>query len=160
MAKGKGDRVQVTDMNFGELLLEGLREVRAVQAGAAEPARRVRRAMTERDATVAPPVRYDGAGIRGIRERMGLSQGVFAKVLNASAETVKAWEQGKREPDGMAQALLHVADRHPAVLMERVQPKHRYSAGGAASADDGTDGRASSSEEAGGGAPSPDDSRR
>jgi putative transcriptional regulator len=52
---------------------------------------------------------------------MGLSQALFAQVLNASPETVKAWEQGKRVPDGMALALLEVAERSPDVLMSRVK---------------------------------------
>jgi len=44
-----------------------------------------------------------------------------ARLLNASSDTVKVWEQGKREPEGMAQALLQVADKHPEALLERVK---------------------------------------
>ncbi len=54
---------------------------------------------------------------------MGLSQAVFARVLNASSDTVKAWEQGKRQPDGMALTLLEIAERHPKVLLSRVRPQ-------------------------------------
>lgn len=118
-------RPQVTEENFGSLLLQGLEEARAVARGEAVPVRRTRRALSARAAEVAPPRAYGAAAIQAIRERMGLSQSVFARVLNASAETVKAWEQGKREPDGMALALLEVADRHPGVLLERVQEKRR-----------------------------------
>jgi putative transcriptional regulator len=117
------DRIEVTDDNFGELLIQGLREVRAIQGGESEPAHRVRRVVTVQDAEVKPPRHYKGAGIQKIRERMGLSQAVFARVLNASPDTVKAWEQGKREPDGMALALLEVADTHPEALLERVTEK-------------------------------------
>lgn len=123
MPKQDEDRIEVTDENFGELLIQGLREVRAIQRGESEPAHRVRRVVTAQEAEVEPPRHYKGAGIQKIRERMGLSQTVFARVLNASPETVKAWEQGKREPDGMALALLEVANNHPEALLERVREK-------------------------------------
>jgi len=40
---------------------------------------------------------------------------------------VKAWEQGKRVPDGIALALLQVADEHPEALMSRVGKKREAS---------------------------------
>ena len=123
MAEKSDERIEVTDENFGELLIKGLREVRAIQRGESEPAYRVRRVVTAQDADVDPPRHYKGEGIQQIRERMGLSQTVFARVLNASPDTVKAWEQGKREPDGMALALLEVADNHPEALLDRVREK-------------------------------------
>lgn len=113
--------IEVTEESFGDLLIEALTEARAVARGEAEPARRVRRPMTARTAAVQPPRDYDAGKIQEIRERMGLSQAVFARVLNASSDTVKAWEQGKRQPDGMALTLLEIAERHPKVLMERVR---------------------------------------
>ena len=78
---------------------------------------------------VQPPRQYEGAGIQRIREQPGLSQSVFAQVLNASAETVKAWEQGKRQPDGMALALLEIAEAHPEALMSRVRIKREVRGG-------------------------------
>lgn len=120
MPKKRDDSITVTEENFGDLLLDSLREARAISRGEAEPARRVRR-ITARGATVQPPPTYPAAAISRIRERMGLSQALFAQVLNASPETVKAWEQGKRVPDGMALALLEVAERSPDVLMFRVK---------------------------------------
>jgi putative transcriptional regulator len=123
MAEQNEDRIEVTDENFGDLLIRGLEEARSIRHGESEPARRVRRIVTTQDAAVEPPRHYNGAGVQQIRERMGLSQTVFAKVLNASPETVKAWEQGKREPDGMALALLEVADTHPEALLDRVREK-------------------------------------
>ena len=121
MASNNDEAVKVTDQNFGDLLIEGLREAVAVRRGHREPARRVRRPMTAREAVVLPPPQYRGPGIQLIREKLGLSQNVFAQVLNASPETVKAWEQGKRQPDGMALTLLEVADTHPEALMRRVR---------------------------------------
>lgn len=115
------DEIEVTEENFGDLLIEALTEARAVARGDAEPARRVRRPMTARTTAVRPPPVYGADKIQEIREKMGLSQAVFARVLNASSDTVKAWEQGKRQPDGMALTLLEIAERHPGVLLRRVR---------------------------------------
>jgi len=52
---------------------------------------------------------------------LALSQTVFAKALNVSAETVRSWEQEKRVPEGAALRLLQVADRHPEVILENVE---------------------------------------
>lgn len=123
MASVNDPRIEVTEESFGDLLIRGLREARAVVRGEAEPARRTRRAMTARDADVRAPRSYDGVGIRKIREGLGISQSLFARVLNASPETVKAWEQDKRLPDGMALTLLDVAERHPEALLDRVRAK-------------------------------------
>lgn len=124
MARNNDDAIEVTDQNFGDLLIEGLKEAVEVRRGNAQPARRVRR-LSARDAVVHPPRQYEGPGVQRIRERLGLSQSVFAQVLNASPETVKAWEQGKRQPDGMALTLLELAETHPEALMSRVRPRSR-----------------------------------
>lgn len=115
------DALTVTDQNFGDLLIEGLQEAVAVRRGEQAPAARVRRPMTARETIVQPPRRYAGPETQRIREQLGLSQSVFARVLNASAETVKAWEQGKRQPDGMALTLLEIAETHPEALLSRVR---------------------------------------
>jgi putative transcriptional regulator len=123
------EALEVTDENFGELLIEGLREVLAVERGELEPARRVRRVATIREAVVEPPRGYGAGEVQEIRERLGLSQTVFARVLNSSPDTVKAWEQGKRQPEGMALALLQIADEHPEALLSRVRTRHPGSGG-------------------------------
>jgi putative transcriptional regulator len=50
--------------------------------------------------------------------------------LNVSAETVRAWEQGKREPDGAALRLLQIAEQHPEWIMETVSIRDRVEVGG------------------------------
>ncbi len=122
MASSNDDAVRVTDHNFGDLLIEGLNEALEVRRGEREPARRVRR-LSAREAIVQPPRRREGTCVQQIREKLGLSQRVFAQVLNASPETVKAWEQGKRQPDGMALTLLDIAETHPEALLARVKSR-------------------------------------
>ena len=51
------------------------------------------------------------------------SQPIFALLLNVSVETERAWEQGRRTPEGSALRLLQVADASPAVLLRNVDVK-------------------------------------
>lgn len=59
--------------------------------------------------------------IAELRSRLGLSQPVFAQALNVSAETVRAWEQGKRLPDGAAARLLELVGKHPRLLLDGIR---------------------------------------
>lgn len=51
---------------------------------------------------------------RGVRERFGVSQEIFAERLGVSPETVRSWEQGRRSLKGPAKALLRFMAREPA----------------------------------------------
>ena len=112
--------------SFGERLIESAREAVRIERGEATPARVTR--YTASEARVEPPPQYPPKRIRGIRDRMALSQPVFAAALNVSPETVRAWEQGKREPDGATMRLLEVAEQCPEVLLKRVRPRTRKGA--------------------------------
>ncbi len=107
--------------SFGQKLIESAREAVEIQRGTKEPARVTR--YTAAEAKVEAPPRYVAERIREIRDEMALSQPIFAAALNVSPETVRAWEQGKREPDGPTLRLLEVAEQHPEVLLERVRPR-------------------------------------
>jgi putative transcriptional regulator len=82
--------------NIGKEILEGLRELKRGEFG------RV---------TNVPDV-------ASIREKTGLSQARFAKLLGVSVRTLQDWEQGRRAPSGAARTLLLVADRNPRALLE------------------------------------------
>ncbi len=47
------------------------------------------------------------------RNRVGLSQSEFAKLLGVSVRTVQDWEQGRRDPSGAARTLLRIAAQNP-----------------------------------------------
>jgi putative transcriptional regulator len=55
-----------------------------------------------------------------IREKLGLSQNKFARMLGISLSTLQNWEQGRREPDGPAKVLLNVAARYPDAVLNTV----------------------------------------
>ncbi len=58
-------------------------------------------------------ITFKPADIRAIRDSLGKSQTEFAMMIGVSVATLRNWEQGRRVPDGPAQALLRVAARNP-----------------------------------------------
>ncbi len=57
-----------------------------------------------------PPLPED---VRGIRQRLGLTQEQFASRYGFSVETIRNYEQGHRRPTGPARVLLRVIAREP-----------------------------------------------
>ena len=56
------------------------------------------------------------ADVRAIREQLGMTQTEFALMIGVSPATLRNWEQGRRQPEGPARALLRVAARNPAAV--------------------------------------------
>lgn len=54
----------------------------------------------------------DATGVKRIRERVRVSQSIFARYLNTSESTIQKWETGQKRPSGMAVKLLHVVSKH------------------------------------------------
>ena len=86
--------------SIGEEVLLGIRDIKAGRTG--------------RRFTV------DSYAIVRAREKSGLTQAEFAKLLGVSVRTLQDWEQGRREPNAAAQTLIKVAEKHPKVLRELV----------------------------------------
>ncbi len=105
--------------HLGSLLLQSMEQAVAIEAGRLAPARRHRR--TVRETKVAVPPQYRSARIRRLRESLGFSQPLFAKALNVSVGTVRAWEQGTRIPDGPSRRLLEVVEHDPNVILRTVR---------------------------------------
>lgn len=82
--------------NIGLEILEGIREIKRGGHG---------------HITTVP-------SIIAIREKTGLSQAQFARLLGVSVRTLQEWEQGRRAPSGAARTLLMIADKNPKALLE------------------------------------------
>jgi len=67
-----------------------------------------------------PPKPLNGRAVKRLRATLHASQAVFARYLNVSTKLVQAWEANRRNPEGPALVLLHIAAEQPAVL-ERVR---------------------------------------
>ncbi len=87
-------------------------ELTAAQLARAIPASLRRRLM-------AGDIR-SGDDIAALRRFVGLSQVQFARAVGISVSTLRNWEQGRRQPQGPAVALLRIAARHPRILRENL----------------------------------------
>ena len=88
--------------NDFELLCESIRQAGEIRRGVRKPSRTF---------VIEDP------DPKAIRERLGLSQSRFASIIGVSVRTLQNWEQGCREPEGPAKALLRVVDREPQAVL-------------------------------------------
>jgi putative transcriptional regulator len=56
--------------------------------------------------------------IKIVREKLNVSQNEFALMIGVSVRTLQNWEQGRRKPEGPAKALLRIASRNPAAVLD------------------------------------------
>ena len=82
-------------------LVESIRQAGRIRRGEAKPSREFRFAPTD---------------VKAIRSKLGKSQSEFALMIGVSVSTLQNWEQGRRRPEGPAQALLRVAAEAPEVV--------------------------------------------
>lgn len=93
----------MSERDIGQEILEGIRDIKAYQAG-----KKTLRVHTLKEP--APP--------KVIRTRLKLSQSAFAGLMGVSLRTVQDWEQGRRKPSGPAVALLQIVEQRPEVFMD------------------------------------------
>jgi putative transcriptional regulator len=95
-----------TKQTLGDLLVKSLTEVRDGLRG--QPGK-----LTMRTIEIPDPPPFGAAAVHKLRDRIGLSQGTFAKLLGVSRKLVEAWEAGTRTPSPMACRLLDAIARDP-----------------------------------------------
>jgi len=59
--------------------------------------------------------------VRAIRMKLGMTQEEFSARFGFSVNTLRHWEQGKREPEGPTRAYLLVIDRAPAAVQRALR---------------------------------------
>ncbi|KQP43697.1 NadS family protein [Pseudorhodoferax sp. Leaf274] len=91
------------DKTLFEDLVGSLQEAKAIARGTAAASRRFH--VTAPDA-------------RAVRDRIGLSQSEFAKLMRVSVKTLQNWEQHRRQPTGPAAALLTIVAAAPDVALK------------------------------------------
>ncbi|WP_163560298.1 type II toxin-antitoxin system MqsA family antitoxin [Halomonas sp. NO4] len=89
------------DRNLGEEILDGINEIRRFKKGE----------VSLRQHELSEP-----SAPKEIRLKLRLSQSAFAGLMGVSVRTIQDWEQGRREPQGPAVALLRIAEQHPEVF--------------------------------------------
>jgi putative transcriptional regulator len=61
------------------------------------------------------------ADVRAVRAKLGQSQTEFALMIGVSVATLRNWEQGRRQPEGPALALLRIATRNPRAVEQALR---------------------------------------
>ena len=93
----------MNNRDIGLEILDGINEIRNFKQG------KVSLKKTELSEPSQPQV---------IRSKLHLSQSAFAGLLGVSMRTLQDWEQGRRNPQGPAIALLRIAEQHPEVFAD------------------------------------------
>ena len=84
-------------------LIESIEEAGTIQKGMSKPSR---------------VFNYSPVDIKHLRKRLHVSQSQFALMIGVSKSTLQNWEQGRREPEGPAKALLRVVDKQPQAVLQ------------------------------------------
>lgn len=59
-----------------------------------------------------------GNEVANARMQLGMTQEVFAKLLNTPLGTVRGWEQGRRQPPPSTKILIRVVTKYPDQFLE------------------------------------------
>ena len=84
-------------------LVTSLKEAAAISKGKARPSRQFRVVTVN---------------VKDLRERIGLSQSEFARLVRVSIKTLQNWEQRRCNPTGPAAALLKIVATAPEVALK------------------------------------------
>ncbi len=71
--------------------------------------------------TMVPVKRLPLIDVRSVRQKLGLSQALFAERFGFAPATVRNWEQGRTQPDGPARVLLAVIAHHPEAVEDALR---------------------------------------
>ena len=93
-------------------LIESVREAGKIHRGERAPARRFV---------------FEPQDVRKIRAKLQKSQSEFAQMIGVSVATLQNWEQGRRQPEGPARALLVVASKAPRTVARALASATRRS---------------------------------
>ena len=77
-----------------------------------------RKKLTLRTFHVASPAEIQPKDIAAIRNKLNVSQAVFAAYLGVRPASVMSWEYGTRQPSGAVRKLLSIARKNPKILVE------------------------------------------
>ena len=94
-----------------------------IRKGLEEAVRHARGEITLKTTSLEMPDRppqVKAEEVTKLRLGSGMSQAVFARLLNVSTKTVQSWEQGTCTPSQAALRLIQVFRRDPSGLLEAV----------------------------------------
>ena len=90
----------------------------SIRKGLEEAVEYAKGGTSRKDYRVHVPEHVD---VKAIRTKLGMTQQAFAARFGFSINTLRHWEQGKREPEGPTRAYLLVIDRAPAAVQRALR---------------------------------------
>lgn len=99
---------------LGQGLLKGLKEAVAFEN------KKLDLRTTTMEIPDVPP-EFNKTEVKAVRERLNVSQPIFAKILGVSDDTVKAWERGANKPSGSSARLIQIAKEEPQAFQQIMQ---------------------------------------
>lgn len=90
------------------------RAFESIKAGLTEA---IAHAKNDKSAPV-PVYRPQAVDVKGLRQRVGMTQKQFAARFGVSVATLRHWERGDRAPAGPALVLLNVIDKDAGVVLQ------------------------------------------
>lgn len=98
VAQKRDERVAIMDKDLFNRLAESMTQMDEIARGERQPSREFH---------------VDAAQVKSIRKATGLPQSAFAKAIGVAIGTLQNWEQGRRDPEGPAKALLRAIHNDP-----------------------------------------------
>jgi len=97
-------------------IMAGMRELQRMMDEGKTP----QEMFTVKTIEVPDPNTHSAGEIRKLRDKLGVSQAVFAHLLAVSVVLVKSWERGTRKPSPLARRLLDTIKADPSGWLARV----------------------------------------
>lgn len=98
----------MTERNIFNELMQGMQELQDHQEG--KITLKTYKVKKHAPVTIAPEE------LRGVREKLNLSQAVFAHYLHTGETTYQNWEQGRAKPNAQAVLLIRMVEKNPDTL--------------------------------------------
>lgn len=103
----------MTECDIFSELMTGIQELKDHQEG--------KITLKRHKVTKRAPVTIAPQELRGVREKLNLSQAVFAHYLHTGETTWQNWEQGRARPNAQAVLLIRMVQQNPETLKTLAQ---------------------------------------
>ncbi|WP_418163260.1 helix-turn-helix domain-containing protein [Pantoea vagans] len=103
----------MTECDIFSELMTGMQELKDHQEG--------KITLKRHKVTKRAPVTIAPQELRDVREKLNLSQAVFAHYLHTGETTWQNWEQGKARPNAQAVLLIRMVQQNPETLKTLAQ---------------------------------------
>jgi putative transcriptional regulator len=114
----KRQRSNQSPRRGAESIMRGIAEIEAMIRDGSRPEERFTVRTIQ---TTDEPKEYGPSDVRRLRDRLNISQPLFAELVGTSTILVQSWEQGKRKPNRMACRLLEEIERDPSHWLAKLQ---------------------------------------